>query len=203
MGTIEISANVVKASGGDATLTLKANKAIRLLSSGVSSTSGKLNVVMWSDSDGVNGGQVIVCALASSYCLDTNGGHVAIGGGSTSTTWRDLTIPAGYSQANTAFGTSWWGVELGVNQDIANSKLIRTGGGHLRIYGDTNSAQSALYGIAWESGEINTGAGSIELSGRTNRDTSATGGLNYGVGIGANRGNSNDCLLYTSPSPRD
>ena len=184
-GSVTFGTNVVKSAGLDQTLTIKAQKNIRLRAQSLSSTSGKLNVALWADSDSTSGGGVSLHGTATTYAIDSNGGHVAIGGGSNSETWNGIQIPAGYAQSNSDFSSDWYGVELGINQNTSGLKLIRTSGGNLRIYGDANSPQPKQYGIAWEGGEINTGSGSVELNGKTSRDTLATGGENYGVGIGA------------------
>jgi hypothetical protein len=202
-GSILFQTSVTKTAGPDRTITLKANKNVYMDTFGISSTSSKLNMILWLDSDSTNGGQAILKGPASGYLVDTNGGHLAIGGGSGSTSWNGLSIPSGYTQANNSSGTSWWGIELGTNQSPSNLKLIRTSGGNLRLYGDTNSAAAnttALYGIAWEGGEINTGSGSVEFNGKTSRDTNPVGGANFGVGIGVNRGTGDVPQLVTTGS---
>jgi hypothetical protein len=199
-GSIIFQSPVTKQAGSDATITLKASKNVNMDSNGLSSTSSKLNVIVWTDSDSTNGGGAILDGPASGYLIDTNGGHLSIGGGSASTSWNSLTIPSGYAQANQPFGSAWWGIELGVNQTPSTRQLIRTSGGNLRLYGDSNSGTSSVYGIAWEGGEISTGSGSVELNGKTSRDTNAAGGANYGVGIGVNWATGDVPKLVTSGS---
>jgi uncharacterized repeat protein (TIGR02543 family) len=196
-GSVIFQAPVTKTAGSDRTITIKATKNVYMDTKGISSTSSKLNVILWLDSDSTNGGQAILNRPASGYLVDTNGGHLSIGGGSDSTLWNGLTIPSGYAQANNSFGTSWWGIELGVNQNVSNLQLIRTSGGNLRLYGDSNSGEvgtTMVYGIAWEGGEINTGTGSVEFNGKTSRETitNTAGSLNYGVAIGIQQQHATD-----------
>jgi hypothetical protein len=143
---------------------------------------------------------VWVGGSASTNALLTAGGHVAIGGGSSSTTWKSLTIPAGYSSGIAANTGSWWGVEFGTNTAITGSKLISTSGGDVRAHGNSSASAgaSSLYGIAWESGAISTGSGNVELNGTTTGSPSVATSDNWGVGIGANHGSAVDVPVLSS-----
>ncbi|MFM5968082.1 MAG: beta strand repeat-containing protein, partial [Micrococcales bacterium] len=201
-GTVTWSNNAVMTEGAAATRTLniQASNSFQMTSGGrMTSTGQPLNVIINTNMDATNGGMIHIDGSASAYAIETNGGHVALGGGGTSSTtsWNGLTIPSGaatgYAAASGGTG-SWWGVELGVNTDIANQKLIKTSGGSFRAnglaYGINNI--STIYGVAWESGTIDTGAGSIAVYGNTSGAPNPATNDNWGIGLGANRGNSND-----------
>jgi hypothetical protein len=167
----------------------------------VTSSGQPLNVIVHTDFDYSNGGMFGIEGNASTYPIETNGGSVAVGGGTGTMTWNSLTIPSSYSGGYSAYTGSWWGVELGVNTDIANSKLISTAGGKVRINGYTwaSPTVSSLYGIAWESGRIDAGSGDIDLIGGTNGSPSVASSDNWGIGLGANRATANDRpVLYTT-----
>ncbi|MFM1795327.1 MAG: hypothetical protein RLZZ340_4, partial [Actinomycetota bacterium] len=203
LGNVTLASNAVLASNASATrtLTVKASRNVILNSGGQLGSSGQaLNIIVWSDSDGVNNGMVWVGGSASTNTLLTAGGHVAIGGGSSSTTWKSLTIPAGYASGLSANTGSWWGVEFGTNTAITGSKLISTSGGDVRAYGNSSASasSSALYGVAWESGSISTGAGSVEFNGTTTGSPSVATADNWGVGIGANHGSTVDVPVLSS-----
>jgi hypothetical protein len=188
-GGIDITGVVSKTAGSNQTLTLKATKSIYVRAEArLASSSNGLNVVFWSDSDGVNGGLVNILGGSSSHSVATNGGHLAIGGGSSPTSWQGLTIPSGYSDGNAQFTSDWFGVLLGMSQNVNDRKLISTNNGNLRIFGRTTASPgvSELHGIAWEGGEISTGTGSVDLNGTTSGNPSTTNNPNFGVGIGVN-----------------
>jgi hypothetical protein len=208
LGTIQFQTPVTKSSGSDQTITLKSSRHVFFAGTGtLRSASGKLNIVFWTDSDGDSNGGVILDGPASGYALETNGGHVAMGGGTSSTPWNGLTIPAGYASSDSDKGSAWWGVELGVGQAVSGLKLINTAGGSLRMYSESNEATAVtvLYGLAWEGGEVNTGSGTVEINSRTAgtpRDASnnsLNSNENFGVGIGINNGGATDApVLITT-----
>ncbi len=182
-GNITVTSAIGKTAGGDATLTLKANQniLIKTASQGISSSSGKLNVVLWADQDNANGGSVWL----ENVSLTTNGGHVWIGGGSGSTTWNGLTVGNGYSNStytsSASNGGSWEGVLL------RNATTITTSGGNVAIYGKNNrdiNAADGRVGIYIDSNSsISTDAGSILLDGLTTSLTQNAPDPNVGVMI--------------------
>ncbi|MCX8528466.1 MAG: hypothetical protein ORN27_00155, partial [Rhodoluna sp.] len=189
------AATVTETASSTRTLNLKSSRNVSLNGSArVTSSGQQLNVIVQTDTDGTNGGTFHLDGSASAYGIETNGGSVAIGGGTATTTWNALTIPASYAAGYAQYTGTWWGVELGVNTDIANNKLISTGGGKVRIngYAWASPNVSALYGIAWESGRIDAGAGDIDLIGATNGSPSTATNDNWGVALGANRATAND-----------
>lgn len=103
MGNISffIGGSILKTSGGEATLTLKADNSIILndgyyIASAKTSQGGngsKLNVVLWADSDGDGHGAI---KLGTSSLIQTQGGNVWIGGGAQSgVAWNGLTVGNG------------------------------------------------------------------------------------------------------------
>ncbi|MCA0177383.1 MAG: YDG domain-containing protein [Proteobacteria bacterium] len=75
-GNITVSAAIAKSAGGDATLTLKAHNDIAVNAS-LTSSSGRLGVVLWADQDNSGAGSIQV----SNAAITTNGGQIVMGGG--------------------------------------------------------------------------------------------------------------------------
>jgi hypothetical protein len=189
------NATVNEAATAARTITLKSSRNVSFVSGArLTSTGQPLNVVIHADSDGLNGGILSMPGSATAYAIDTNGGAVAIGGGSATMTWNSLTIPSSYANGYAAITGSWWGVELGVNTNTANILLIRTSNGPIRINGLSWASPSvtALYGISWESGKIDAGSGAVDMIGSTSGSPSPATGDNWGIGIGTNNSGAND-----------
>jgi hypothetical protein len=183
------------------TLRFVASNAFVLNSGGrITSTGQPLNVIVNTNFDDINGGSVHIDGSAAAYAIETNGGHVYAGGGSTTTTFNGLTVPSLYAEGKAAYTGSRWGVELGVNTDIANQLLIKTSGGALKLLGQATASPnvSLLYGIAWESGKIDTGSGQISLVGTTSGDPSTPTNDNMGIALGANHATANDAPVVSS-----
>ncbi len=144
---ITVNAEINKTAGGNVTLTLKASNQV-LQNSNIISTVGKLNVILWAESDGgVNVG-------VESGGITTNGGHVWIGGGVGTAVWYGLTVGDGVSYASASANTN--GVEIGGN--------ITTNGGSIYIAADdgytlNNGAIVAFGGYR----TLNAGTGNISL----------------------------------------
>lgn len=200
-GDVQVTAPFANGGSSARTITLKASRNIDILNgAAISAATNPLNIVLWSDSDATNGGLVNIRQDSTGFVISTNGGHVAMGGGTTDTTWQGLTIPSGYARGVAASTLNWFGVLLGFGSDLANRQLISTGGGELRIYGETaaSTGTTEIHGVAWEGGEINTGGGSIEINGRTFGVPTTAGNPNFGVGIGVNAGPNDSPKLVTS-----
>ena len=78
-GDIELSNSILKSTGSDVSLTIKASNRI-IFNSGasISSSSNKLNLILWSDSDNDEQGGISL----TSTNINTNGGDFTAGGGS-------------------------------------------------------------------------------------------------------------------------
>ena len=185
VGNISVNSSISKTSGGDATLTLKAHGDITFNGASVTSSSGKLNLVLWSDWDSSNGGAIWLNGSSTAISVTTNGGHVWMGGNGytaagSSTTWNGLNVGTGVanSQATT---TVFEGVNL-------NRVTLNTGGGHLSVAGTNNRYNSgeARLGVVVSNGSsVSTGIGSITVQGtlRERNDTLTTYADLYGVRI--------------------
>lgn len=140
-GDITVTAAIAKSLGGDATLTLKAARHIVLQSgANFSSSSGKLNLQFWADSD--NSGDGINMVSATS--IATNGGWIKFGNNQT----------ANINGSNVLVGGD-------VFFNSASAQTLSTGGGSLNVYGETILANSS--GVT-----INTGGGNVAFSGVLN-----------------------------------
>ncbi len=188
--TVPSGKSISNASGSDATLAIKTTGGIVLSAdSTISSATGKLNTVLWSDTDNTDGGYVQLAGTGSTSTtvITTNGGGLWIGGSGASGTanWTpysgasSIQVGDGFAKGTSSYGT---GVFLG-------SGTINTGGGNIAIYGQTavsassstqpggtDTAHSGIYSIytdgAAKVASLNAGSGTINLYGRN----VATGG---------------------------
>ncbi|TBV12352.1 YDG domain-containing protein [Stutzerimonas kirkiae] len=160
VGNITVNSNVsiAKSGGnGNATLTLQAHSNISFGSgSSVTSTSGKLNLVLWSRLNPGNAGTIHL----DSTTINTNGGHVWMGGGAAATSqWNGLAV--GNSVAATS-SQNTPGLRL-------TSSTITTSGGHFYAGGQGNytgtSAAGYSLGVRVGGTSISTGSGSLTLQG--------------------------------------
>ncbi|RXK03913.1 hypothetical protein CRV02_01600 [Arcobacter sp. CECT 8989] len=145
-GDIFLTTSINKSSGADANLTLKAHRNIVFADDystptsfgSITSTSGKLNVVLWSDSDGNSNGSIW---LPEGSSITSNGGHIWMGGGAGSTTWNGLTVGDSY-----AVGSSFSSAE---GNSIARGVAING-----NIFADGNSSGGDIFikGLASQSG---------------------------------------------------
>lgn len=156
-GDIFLQTSINKTSGADATLTLKAHRNILFADSynlnsigSILSTTNKLNVVLWSDSDGNNNGSVW---LPQNSNISTNGGHIHIAGGASSKTWNGLTVGNSY-----AVGSSFSSKE---GNSIARGSSIN---GNISANGLTSGGDIFIKGLASQSNYY-TSARGVSLSG--------------------------------------
>ncbi|WP_339622841.1 hypothetical protein [uncultured Winogradskyella sp.] len=100
---INIASAIDKTAGGDATLTIRGGGTNTMgfgramINADVQSTSGALNIVLWSDYNNHNRAGSTV---SGSPTINTNGGHFWVGGSTSaqgSTTWNGLTVGDGPS----------------------------------------------------------------------------------------------------------
>jgi filamentous hemagglutinin family protein len=170
-GDISLSASIAKTGGGAATLKLLAHKNIYIganagpaMGAGISSTTGALNVILNSDSDGVGGGKVAINPTSS---IISNGGNITVGGG-----------VAGNGTGNAV------GVAGDVDGIYLSGATLNAGGGNIALTGTGLAGTVAARGIyVTESSVIQTtGAGTITLSGTGGAGTDD----NQGVRIGTN-----------------
>ena len=157
--------SISNTTNADATLTIKNTASIILdAGSSISSNNGKLNVVLWADTD-ANGGYI---RTNSGCSITTKGGHLWMGGGSGSNTWNGLTVGNGYALGN----------ELNSNGILIIGSSIATNGGNVALFGksrpgaavgtDGSAVNTNVDGIRISpiaSSLINSGAGSIVIEG--------------------------------------
>jgi hypothetical protein len=176
--SLGICSAISKTSGGDATLTLKSNKRVDTYvvdwDSGpvvaypapITSTSGKLNVVIQAEIDGGTDYGVSVSSIT------TNGGHIWIGGGSSSaTSWNGLTVgsgPAYYGNPNPSGTiipvTVWLNGNLNTNSSTTDGDVL--------ISADGGSTSNGNYGDISGMGndsEIDAGDGNVTLLSENSR----------------------------------
>ncbi|MFM8600207.1 MAG: filamentous hemagglutinin N-terminal domain-containing protein, partial [Mycobacterium sp.] len=153
----QAGADLTKSAGGDATLTLRTTARLNVLSN-ITSTSGKLNLILWSDSDNTLDSGV---SIGQPVTFSTNGGHLWIGGGAAGATWNGLAVGSGASRGSTA--GNYNGTDL--------RGAFNTAGGNIRIAAATtidlvaNPSFADVY-LGWLSAlTINAGSGNIEIVG--------------------------------------
>ncbi|MEN9314589.1 MAG: hypothetical protein RIS35_982 [Pseudomonadota bacterium] len=208
-GNITVAADISKSAGGRATLTLKATGNI-VLDPGVAlaSTADPLDVVLWADSDGNRSGAVrLIGTSGAPIAIDTQGGHLWIGGGSGTTTWNGLTVGD-----DSAYGNAF--ERRGINLEYASLSTVgANGAGDIRLSGASrytsgdyaigvrmianasisggdvsvsgsgapNASDNAFnWGISIQAGSTITGRTRVGING-TGGGTSSSGGDNYGV----------------------
>ncbi|RJX31606.1 MAG: filamentous hemagglutinin N-terminal domain-containing protein [Oxalobacter sp.] len=167
-GNITVASSIAKTTGGETTLTLKAHGNIIMEGgAGITSSSDKLNTILWADSDGLGQGGVM---LRNGSTINTNGGHLWIGGGNGSVAWNGLTVGNGYARGN-YFGLGsnaldYTGILLGTTGGSGISLLSQ--GGDIALYGENSSnANNHKRGIFIVTGlTMNSGTGKIGLYGK-------------------------------------
>ncbi|MCG6873555.1 MAG: filamentous hemagglutinin N-terminal domain-containing protein [Betaproteobacteria bacterium] len=160
-GDLTVAASIAKTAGGDAALTLRGHDQVTLNNNvSISSTSGRLDVTLNSDSDGVNGGSIL---LNNGSSILSNGGNVTLGGGADPTT-----------TAATGGATSQaYGVRL-------NNATIDAAGGNVIVNGQGRSTGGASnYGVWLQNAARiqTTGAGTITVSGTGGAGTNNNHGV--------------------------
>jgi len=153
-GDITVSSAITKTAGGNATLTLQADRNI-VVSSAITSTSGKLGIKLSAanNASGTLGGVNVDANLAS------NGGRILIGGaGGSLTTSQAYGI--GYA-LNLSSSTSAIRVGTGVS--------ITSGGGDITINGRSNLTNNSYDGVkggiyVLSGATVDTGGGNLYMS---------------------------------------
>jgi filamentous hemagglutinin family protein len=190
VGDITVNnATINKTAGGDATLTLKADRNIVMTGSTISSSSNELNVTLWSDADNGSNGAI---SLTNST-ITSNGGDIILGGGTNPTSddaVGDAAHVDGISLDNTTLnagggdialrGTGWSDVTVAFEGGIyLNDSSLQTTNGTITLIGTSGDT-----GAGWGAGEniygsnIQTTGGDIVITG-TGGDT---GGVEWSPG---------------------
>jgi len=165
--TMNNGVHVHKTAGGDATFTLKASGNIMMSGNNeITSTVGRLNTVLWADSDGSGSGCIFFTTGTNS--ISSNGGGIWMGGGSGSTSWTPysgasaITVGDSYAVGDSTLdgGRYHGGVEM------RNSTSLTSGGGNITLRGKSyNASDNGTNGIVWDGGAIDAGAGKIVMDG--------------------------------------
>jgi len=169
-GDITVASAIAKSAGGDATLTLRADRNI-IVNSDIGATVGKLNLTL----SAANAASATVGGVNINANLSSNGGNILIGG---------------------AAGTATNGIGYALNSDsssaavtIQQNKALSSAGGNIVINGRSTATGSGSYsgtkgGIYVKSGaSVNSGGGNIFMSGISTADTKV-----FGFGIEGNSG---------------
>jgi hypothetical protein len=198
-GNIAVNENLNTSAGNtNGDIILKGSADIIIAATKSITTNGG-DVILWANSDGqtTNGG-VFFDAQTS---LTTNGGHLWIGGSSTSNgsiTWNGLTVGNGYAvsgrnlvglSTRTSFKVDW---DAGI---LLNETSINTGGGNIYLGGQRNSLSnhSGGAGIINYNGTngttINAGSGTIDIKAFGSHTADVTIGFLTGLHPGETSGN--------------
>ena len=141
------------------TLTIQsANDIIFANATGITSSSASLNVVLRSALGLSLGAPDNGLVKLDGINIDTKGGHLWVGGGTTNTTWNGLTVGNSYA-------VTW-------SDDVAGVSLIgssvATNGGNIYMYGqswNSDDTDGNNYGINIQNSVVSSAAGSIYLAG--------------------------------------
>ncbi len=162
---ITVNDAIEKTAGGDASLTLKARRQININNS-IGSTNGKLNVILWSNTDGQGGiGSNASNIGLSSGTISTNGGHLWVGGGDTSNNWNGLTVGNGAVEVSNGAG-AWNAVAF--QGDINTTGISDDGSFYVAAKTHQTESGATDIGFTYLTGQeitINTGTGDIEIYG--------------------------------------
>ncbi|MFZ9189194.1 MAG: hypothetical protein ACO21G_11465, partial [Algoriphagus sp.] len=172
---------------------IKAAGNIRMLGEKILSTQGA-NVILWANSDG--GATLGDIALQSNFSgstggrVQTNGGHIWLGGGSGTTTWNGITVGNGYAVSGSAISflndPSSGSLPSGVL--FQGAKLL-SGGGNIYVGGQSQQSNSRAV-VTTGPVEINSGSGTIEIQAIATSTAGALGtGWNHVSSVPAMNGN--------------
>jgi filamentous hemagglutinin family protein len=190
---VAIAGSISKTTGADATLEVRAGNGITFSSGAdVTSTSGKLNVILNSDRDASGGGAI---ALGSGTVITSNGGNITLGGGANPLTTSAIAtvgdiagvhisgaqLNAGAGNINIrGEGPAVAADNSGVRLD--NSTVVSTTSGGITIVGlGTAGSLEEGRGIRLDGAgtKITSASGAISLTG-----TGGASGAGFNSGIG-------------------
>ncbi|MCS6242328.1 MAG: filamentous hemagglutinin N-terminal domain-containing protein [Opitutus sp.] len=200
-GNISIDSGVTlaKTVGGDATLTLKATGDIVFNSSvAISSTLGKLNTVLWADSDSNSSGSI---RLLNGSSIISNGGDITMGGGANPLSGAafgdrgvdldsNVTLTAGAGSvslrgtSNRSTGDTGIGVRLIDHVVVTGADITVVGTGSANA-----GSADRNWGVSLEATSSITGTGTVAITG--------TGGVGSGSSV---NGNNNQGIFLDSSS---
>ena len=151
--TQNVGADITKTNGGDATLTLQANNDIKL-NGIITSSSGRLNLQLFADSDNANGGALNM----TNAMISTNGGNFIGSGRGSASSVNGITLDNRSS----------------INAGSGNINLTGTGTG---VFNGPNSTGVNGISIKNTSQVSTTGTGTITLNGTAGNGTGIDDGI--------------------------
>ena len=167
-GDLTLSGNVTKSSGSDASAIFKATGSVLFNNGiGITSTTGKLNTILWADSDGSGSGSIF---FAGTNAVTTNGGGIWMGGGSGTASWTPytgagtLTVGNGYAVGDGI--TSSGGLRYRGGIEMSSATNLTSGGGNIALYGKSyDASDKSTTGVLSDGGTIDAGSGKILIDG--------------------------------------
>ncbi|MFO7747384.1 MAG: MBG domain-containing protein [Orrella sp.] len=176
-GDISLDSNLTVTSAGDSVL-LKSSGNISLIGEKSISTQGG-SVILWANRDGQATGSYV--ALRSDFDsttgakIETNGGHIWIGGGSGTVNWNGLSVGDGYAVSGDLIDFLADPAGRSVNSGVfLQGVRLLSGGGSIRIAG--KSEQNSGRGVITAGRvDIDSGAGTFELQALASNGAGALG----------------------------
>jgi filamentous hemagglutinin family protein len=197
-GSVTLEGDVTKAAGGDATLLVQAARDIVIGENAtIAATAGKLDVILRANTAGSGGG----IALLADSSITSNGGAIALGGGSCGGCASIPDILTAVTTTGYAVGSAAEDTldTIGTNGITLFSSTLTSDGGAITLRGksgtrgmSTVASDSAAFGvIVTEHSTISAGAGSITITGVSvaNAANDPQGSLtDYAEGVQLSRG---------------
>lgn len=186
--------SISNATNADASLTIKTTSNIILdTKSSITSSAGKLNTLLWSDSDALSGGGIHV---KSGMNIRSNGGSVILSGG------KDYNI--GYAKGTAGIVRTPFGpgnnLTFGIWSGILLEGEINSNGGNVTLRGEAgaipNGPQGGGYSLSGvyfaQTALVSSGAGNISVFGNVSSDVGSNHiirAITMGDGVGTVSGN--------------
>lgn len=194
--------SISNATNADASLTIKTTANIIFESNGaIVSTTGRLNTLLWSDSDAAFGGGIHVKSGAN---ISSNGGSVTLSGGNDFNT--------GYAKGTAGIVRTPFGpgnnLTFGIWSGILLEGEINSNGGNVTLRGEAgaipNGPQGGGYSLSGiyvaQTGLVSSGAGNISVFGNVSSDVGSNHiirAITMGDGAGTVSGNKARLNTYT------
>jgi filamentous hemagglutinin family protein len=199
--------SISNATGADASLTIKTTQHIVMAGSAgngssITSSTGKLNTVLWADSDNNENGSIVMQQASS---ITTNGGNLIMGGGSDPTTdYAVRTTGVGVDlKADTSIAAGGGNITIhgktlasgaGMNVEPGAS-VTTTGTGTLTIVADGSGTTTGTQGLNADGAVFSTEAGNLTITGLAGGDDRTNDHFAYGVIIGQVSTTSGDIVI--------
>ncbi|MBN2654578.1 MAG: filamentous hemagglutinin N-terminal domain-containing protein [Nitrospirae bacterium] len=159
--TVQTGKTITNAYGADSSLTIKTTGNILMnANTSISSSSGKLNTILWSDSDNSANGYIFIY---DGNTISTNGGDIVMAGGAdTNADGR----PDGFATATATYSGVSIG-RLGTNVPAGATSII-SNGGNIFIKGKSTAGAGNGMGIHYSYyGTLDAGSGNLTMIGES------------------------------------